>query len=206
MSDETLGQRIRRARLERGLSLAQVAGEDFSRAFLNQVEMGRSQPSTRVLRVIAARLGQPVDYLLGGADMDRELTVERARLALARRSPRRALELVAGALEDRSPLGADARLCAAEALIELGRAAEAAQLVSGEERLLQARGDHHRLRRLQGVLAGRVVRLDAPGHERLGEQALREGRPELALEHLRAARILREAEAVPAAEGTEAGC
>ena len=193
MSNETLGQRIRRARLERGLSLAQVAGEDFSRAFLNQVEMGRSQPSTRVLRVVAARLGQPVDYLLGGADLDRELAVERARLALVKGSPPRALELLAGALEERSPISSDARLCAAEALVKLGREAEAGRLVSGEERLLMARGDVHRLRRLRGVLSGRAVRLDAAGHERLGEQAHREGRPDLALEHLRAARILREA-------------
>jgi len=206
VGDETLGQRIRRARLERGLSLAQVAGADFSRAFLNQVEMGRSQPSTRVLRVIAARLGQPVDHLLGGPELDREIAVERGRLALAKGSPRRALELLAGALEERSPLGSDARLCAAEALIELGREEEAGRLISDEERLLRARGDAHRLRRLQGLLSGRAVRLDAAGHERLAEQALREGRPELALEHLRAARILREAEAVPAAQSGEAGC
>jgi transcriptional regulator with XRE-family HTH domain len=84
VGDETLGQRIRRARLERGLTLAQVAGEDFSRAFLNQVEMGRSQPSTRVLRVIASRLATPIDYLVVGSSrlIDLERAVERARLAL----------------------------------------------------------------------------------------------------------------------------
>ena len=201
-----MGQRIRRARQERGLSLAQVAGGDFSRAFLNQVEMGRSQPSTRVLRVIAARLGQPVDYLLGGADLDRELAVERARLALAAGRPRRALELLAGTLDDRSPLGVDARLCAAEALAELRRRDEAARVVSGDERPLRARGDLHRLRRLQAVIDGRVFRLDAGGHERLGEQALREGRRELALEHLRTARILREGQHVQAEEEAQAGC
>jgi transcriptional regulator with XRE-family HTH domain len=203
VSDETLGQRIRRARLERGLTLAQVAGEDFSRAFLNQVEMGRSQPSTRVLRVIATRLGQPLDHLMGGAELDRELAVERGRLALVRGSPRRALELLATALEERSLLGSDARLCAAEALIQLRREEEAGRLISDEERLLRARGDAHRLRRLQGLVSGRRVRIDAAGHERLGEQALREGRPELALEHLRTARVLREAS--PSAGG-EAGC
>jgi transcriptional regulator with XRE-family HTH domain len=203
VSDETLGQRIRRARLERGLTLAQVAGEDFSRAFLNQVEMGRSQPSTRVLRVIATRLGQPLDYLMGGAELDRELAVERGRLALARGSPRRALELLASALEERSLLGSDARLCAAEALIQLGREEEAGRLLAEEERLLRARADAHRLRRLQGLLSGRPVRLDAAGHEQLGEQALREGRPELALEHLRTARVLRERS--PSAGGA-AGC
>ena len=59
--EETLGRRIRRLRQERGMTLAEVAREDFSRAFLNQFEMGRSQPSTRVLRVIAHRLGAPID-------------------------------------------------------------------------------------------------------------------------------------------------
>ena len=63
---ETLGQRIKRLRKERGMSLAKVVREDFSRAFLNQVELGRAQPSTRVLRVIAGRLGTQVDYLLEG--------------------------------------------------------------------------------------------------------------------------------------------
>jgi transcriptional regulator with XRE-family HTH domain len=193
MDGQTLGQRIRQARLERGLSLAQVAGGDFSRAFLNQVELGRSQPSTRVLRVIASRLGEPLDYLLGGDQRELALAVERGRLALLKGHPGRALELVAGGLEDRSSLGAEARLCAGEALIALGREAEARRLLAGEEAALRARGDVERVRRLRSLLAGRRAALDAAGHERHGERALREGRSELALEHLRAARILREA-------------
>ena len=120
MNEETLGQRIRKVRHARGMTLAQVAGGDFSRAFLNQVEMGRSQPSTRVLRVIATRLGEPLDYLVEGSLLEHELLVERGRLALARGRQLAALELVGPALADRSSLGVDARLCAAEALI--GRA------------------------------------------------------------------------------------
>src|SRR5919202_976652 len=142
MAQETLGQRIRRVRQERGLTLAQVAGDDFSRAFLNQVEMGRSQPSTRVLRVIASRLGAPLDYLLEGraVALEGELAVERARLALARGRPHRALDLLAGSLGDRSPVGSEARLTAAEALLALGRA-EGQRLLDGEEPVLRARRD-----------------------------------------------------------------
>jgi transcriptional regulator with XRE-family HTH domain len=197
MAEDTLGQRIRRARMERGLTLAQVAGGDFSRAFLNQVEMGRSQPSTRVLRVIATRLGQPLDYLLGGAQVEQELAVERARLALAAGRARQALDLAAPVLEQPSSLGSDARLCAAEALITLNRRAEATRLIADDEPRLRARGDAYRVRRLQALLSGRRAGLDAAGHQRLGERALREGRAELALEHLRAARILLEAAAPP---------
>ena len=89
---ETLGQRIRRLRQDRGMSLAKVSGGDFSRAFLNQVELGRSQPSTRVLRVIAGRLGTEVDYLLEGRQpaMERELALEKARVLVARGQARRA--------------------------------------------------------------------------------------------------------------------
>lgn len=195
--DETLGQRIRRLRQERGMTLAQVAREDFTRAFLNQVEMGRSQPSTRVLRVIAHRLGAPIDYLVDGGSplLELELEVERARLALARGDAERALALAQRATAEPLALGSDARLCAAQALLALGRREEARRLLDAEEPALQARGDRERLRRLEEVRSGNRKALGAEEHERLGDRALREGEHESALEHYRAARVLREATA-----------
>ncbi|HEV2414143.1 MAG TPA: helix-turn-helix transcriptional regulator, partial [Candidatus Dormibacteraeota bacterium] len=79
---ETLGQRIKRIRLQRGMSLAKVVRDDFSRAFLNQVELGKARPSIRVLRIIADRLGTEVEYLLEGqeAGIERELALERGRV------------------------------------------------------------------------------------------------------------------------------
>src|SRR5947209_10658719 len=76
---ETLGQRIRRIRNDRGMSLAKVVRDDFSRAFLNQVEMDKTRPSIRLLRVIAERLGTEVEYLLEGheAGVERELALEK---------------------------------------------------------------------------------------------------------------------------------
>jgi len=90
---ETLGQRIRRIRQDRGMSLAKVVRDDFSRAFLNQVEMGKTRPSIRLLRVIAERLGTEVEYLLEGheAGVDRELAVEKGRVLLLQGESRRAL-------------------------------------------------------------------------------------------------------------------
>ncbi|TMD38401.1 MAG: helix-turn-helix transcriptional regulator [Chloroflexi bacterium] len=61
---DQMGARIRRVRLDLGLSLADVAGKDFSRAFLNQVELGRSRPSMKTLQVIAERLRRPIEYFL----------------------------------------------------------------------------------------------------------------------------------------------
>ena len=186
------------------MTLAQVAGQDFTRAFLNQVEMGKCQPSTRLLRVIASRLGAPVDYLVDGSVrlLERELAVERARLALLRGDARRALDTVQIALDERMSLGSDARLTAAEALLKLGRTEEANRLLEAEDPLLRERGDRDRVRRVREIRGVRKTALDARAHERLADRTLREGHRDLALEHYRAARILREAAAT---EGTESG-
>ena len=184
------------------MSLAKVSGEDFSRAFLNQVEMGRSQPSTRVLRVIAGRLGTEIDYLLEGKPpkLDRVLALERARVLLARGSARRALATL-GEASDASdwPLRTDVRLCQAEALRAVGRADEADQILQEERKIIAAHRDAHRLERLRALQGGKafsIGRGDAEAaveaHLRLADRALRAARSHDALEHYRAARVLLE--------------
>src|SRR5439155_17966214 len=59
--------RVRQARLESGFSLADLAGEEVSRAFIHQVEQGRSKPSREVLELIAARTGKPISYFTRSA-------------------------------------------------------------------------------------------------------------------------------------------
>jgi transcriptional regulator with XRE-family HTH domain len=198
---ETLGQRIRRVRQEQGMSLARVSGEDFSRAFLNQVELGKSQPSTRVLRVIAGRLGTRVDYLLDGGrpGLEKELALEKGRVLLARGDARRALlALRPAAASTDWPLGSDARLFQAQAMMALGREAEARELLAREKAVLEARGDRHRIRRHRAIEKGRRFELGADpigAHLRLADRAQRAAEPQDALEHYRAARVLLEAKA-----------
>jgi transcriptional regulator with XRE-family HTH domain len=193
---ETLGQRIRRLRNDRGMSLAKVSGGDFSRAFLNQVELGRSQPSTRVLRVIAGRLGTQVDFLLEGRlpAMERELALEKARVLVARGHARRALAALATVVESFDwPLGTDARLCQAEALIMLGLNDNAKNLLAAEKPVIAAQHDHHRMQRLRSLLRGEVFSIGggaAHAHLRLADRAQRAANSQDALEHYRAARIL----------------
>lgn len=192
---ETLGDRVRKLRMERGLSLARVAGGDFSRAFLNQVELNKSRPSVRVLRVIADRLQAPVDYLLDGTtpSLDREIALEKARVELARGAYRRCLSAIEPALDSAEwPLGVDARLCAGEAMLKLGRLEAGRKLLEEQRAAITAHADQHRLERLKAVLGGEPLRLDGEAHARLAADLLREGQAEPALEHLRAARILLE--------------
>jgi transcriptional regulator with XRE-family HTH domain len=204
---ETLGQRIRRLRQDRGMSLAKVSGVDFSRAFLNQVELGRSQPSTRVLRVIAGRLGTEVDYLLEGRlpGVERELALEKARVLVARGHAKRALAALGAAVDSLEwPLGTDARLCQAAALRMLGRLEEAAAILSEEKVLITARGDGHRLRRLRSLQRGELfstgdgdLETAAESHLRLADRAQRAADSHDALEHYRAARVLLEVRGRP---------
>jgi transcriptional regulator with XRE-family HTH domain len=189
------------------MSLAKVSGGDFSRAFLNQVELGRSQPSTRVLRVIAGRLGTEVDYLLEGRlpAMERELALEKARVLVARGQARRALAALATVVESFDwPLGTDARLCQAEALMMLGRKDEAAVVLADEKPLIAAQQDRHRLLRLRSLQRGQVPSIGngdletaAHAHLRLADRAQRAANGPDALEHYRAARILLEVRAQP---------
>src|SRR5947209_19943851 len=192
---ETLGERVRRLRMERGMSLAKVAGGDFSRAFLNQVELNKSRPSVRVLRVIADRLQAPVDYLLDGTtpSLDREIALERAEIELARGASRRCRSALEPALDwVEWPLGLDARLTAGEAMLKLGRLEAGRKLLEEQRAAIRAHADQHRLERLDAILAGRRQRVDGEGHARLAADLLREGQAEAALEHLRAARVLLE--------------
>src|SRR5579864_6870880 len=200
---ENLGQRIRRIRHERGMSLAKVSGGDFSRAFLNQVEFGRVQPSTRVLRVIAVRLGTDVNYLLEGREpvVERELALEKARVLLARGEARKALLALRPVLESAEwPLGTDARLCQAQALAALGRADEAAEVAEREKTLIAARSDRHRLERLRAIQRGERFAFNGDpvrAHLQLADRAQRAANHRDALEHYRAARVLLEAGAIP---------
>jgi transcriptional regulator with XRE-family HTH domain len=66
--------RVREARREAGLSLAQLAGSDVSRTFIHFVEQGRSRPSQPVLALIARRTGKPISYFLAQPGGDTELT------------------------------------------------------------------------------------------------------------------------------------
>jgi transcriptional regulator with XRE-family HTH domain len=199
--EETLGDRIRRIRHERGWSLARVSGADFSRAFLNQVELGQSQPSTRLLRVIAGRLGTEVDYLLEGRlpGVERELALEKGRVLLARGDARRALAALGSSVESSEwPLGTDARLCQAAALMALGRETEAKEILAREKDAMKAHRDRHRLQRLRSVERGERFVFDGDPvktHLRLADRAQRAANSQDALEHYRAARVLLEVKA-----------
>ncbi len=131
---QPLGTRIRQARQSLGLSLAAVAGTDFSRAFLNQVELGRAQPSTHTLRIIAERLQQPIEYFLEDPEVSTaavELILTEAETRLHQGDPARSQYLMKQLLSRAIPLDARARgqLILAGAWLRDGHAARAIPLI-----------------------------------------------------------------------------
>ena len=60
----TLGEKIRQARLEAGLSQRQLCGEMVTRNMLSQIENGTARPSMEKLAYFAARLGKPISFFL----------------------------------------------------------------------------------------------------------------------------------------------
>lgn len=59
-----LGEKIRQARLEAGLSQRQLCGDVITRNMLSQIENGSANPSMATLRYLAGRLGKSISYFL----------------------------------------------------------------------------------------------------------------------------------------------
>ena len=60
----SLGETLRQARLEAGLSQRALCGEEITRNMLSRIESGAAQPSMRTLQYLADRLGKPMSYFL----------------------------------------------------------------------------------------------------------------------------------------------
>jgi transcriptional regulator with XRE-family HTH domain len=74
----TIGEGIRRERLRRGLTLAQLASQvNLTVSALSQIERGASDPSISSLRRIASAFGIPMFQFLVGTDR-REIVVRRS--------------------------------------------------------------------------------------------------------------------------------
>lgn len=83
---ESLGERLKRLRKERGLSQRELSSPGVSYAYISRIEAGARQPSVKALRKLARKLGVSADYLETGsevrADEERELRLSEAELKL----------------------------------------------------------------------------------------------------------------------------
>ena len=83
---ETIGERLRRLRLERGLSQRDLSGPGVSYAYISRIEAGARRPSVKALRMLAKKLGVTPEYLETGSQLietdARELRLAEIELSL----------------------------------------------------------------------------------------------------------------------------
>ena len=73
---ESLGERVRRLRAERGLSQTGLAGDRFTKEYVSQIERGKTRPTAHTIEWLAGRLGVDREFLETGIARDERLRVE----------------------------------------------------------------------------------------------------------------------------------
>jgi tetratricopeptide (TPR) repeat protein len=139
---ESIGQRLRRLRVERELSQRELSSPGVSYAYISRIEADARRPSVKALRQLARKLGVSVEYLETGSDLrevdERELRLADAELELQLAGdPENAQGVVEGILDDAIAAGDSAS--ALRARVALGLAeARAGNNTAAAERLEDA--------------------------------------------------------------------
>jgi transcriptional regulator with XRE-family HTH domain len=124
----SVGERLRQARLAQGLTQAQLARGVATKGFISQVECNRATPSLAKLRLMAERLGLPLGHFTGDhSPLEFTYLRKSAELAVKAKEPAQALTLVdeASALTRTANERADLQRIRGMALDALGRLPEA---------------------------------------------------------------------------------
>jgi len=90
-----LGEKLKNARLEAGLSQRQLCGDTITRNMLSQIENGSAKPSYATLKILSSRLRKPVSYFLENAPSENLELLHRASQA----DPKDALAILEGYLK-----------------------------------------------------------------------------------------------------------
>lgn len=97
-----LGEKIKKARLEAGLSQRQLCGEEITRNMLSLIEHGSAKPSMKTLGYLSRQLGKPISYFLEEDARDSSELVESAEnLRRAEEALAEGKEIYAAQLLDR---------------------------------------------------------------------------------------------------------
>jgi transcriptional regulator with XRE-family HTH domain len=123
---EGVGARLKRLRIERGLSQRDLSSPGVSYAYISRIEAGARTPSVKALRKLAQKLGVSVEYLETGRDIrevdDRELRLADAELQVRLDADTHAAEQKLAQIFEEARAAGD-RVSASRAAIGLGLAA-----------------------------------------------------------------------------------
>lgn len=115
-----LGERLRKARLEAGLSQRQLVDGKITRNMLSQIENGSATPSMDTLLFLAERLGRPVSYFLGEEESGSP-SLEKAWQSYESGDAAGALRILEQLPEGGLPIGRERLLLKALSLLQLAQ-------------------------------------------------------------------------------------
>jgi transcriptional regulator with XRE-family HTH domain len=121
---ESIAERLRRLRLERGMSQRDLSSPGVSYAYISRIEAGARTPSVKAMRLLAQKLGVTVEQLETGKRTPLEQGVALAGLAYESLTPKE-LRKVEEATDDGAR---EAARRAAKELVEERRKADVAKL------------------------------------------------------------------------------
>ena len=121
----TLGEKLKQARLEAGLSQRQLCGDVITRNMLSQIENGIARPSMDTLSFLAVRLGKTVSFFLeeDAVTSPNQSVMAQARQALQEKEWERVLKILESYREPDPVFHRERRLLVQLATLELAQKA-----------------------------------------------------------------------------------
>lgn len=198
-----LGQKLKQARLELGLSQRQLCGDVITRNMLSLIENGSASPSLDTLRYLADRLGKPMSYFLeeDGVILTNQPVMEKARDAFERGDYGEALQELERYASPDPIFDWEEPLLRALALLNLAEEAISREKVPYALELLNKAGEAGKrtpyftmdLERRRLLALAQLTPTDLPVDDRelllRAEAALKEKKPEAAARYLEAAQF-----------------
>lgn len=137
-----LGEKLRLARQEAGLSQRQLCGDVITRNMLSQIENGTAKPSMATLQYLASRLGKSMGFFLDGAAAasPNQTVMEQARSAYDRADYAGVLNALADYRPEDIVFDRERQLLEARSCLELARQALAEDREGYARELLERAG------------------------------------------------------------------
>ena len=181
-----VGDRIRQARTEAGLSQAQLGRPHFTRAYVSALELGKIRPAMKSLEFLAGKLGKPVAHFVEDEEQERRRQERDVKVSRAGQliSEGRATEAIAEleAIVDESLPHVDRlaiKRTLGRALIEAAQPARAAAILEEVVQGYQALADEEQVARTRAQLGRALIGLmsydEAEEHLALALRALASG-------------------------------
>ncbi len=161
-----IGDRIRQARTDAGLSQAQLGAPHFTRAYVSAIELGKVRPAMKSLEFMAAKLGKPASYFLDDADavrrrLEYSAEIARAGQLISQGKASEAIDVIGSLLQRAATPSERAALqrSLGRALTQARRGPEAVAVLNEALRFFKAKEDVDEIARTRSQLGSALIEM-----------------------------------------------